>query len=219
MTAELRDDFFVCTAHVTSGTICILHRTIQNSFDGIQFQTSVPLKRKSSGGSRYWGLWLLKHASMDSGTTGWNGLTLFILWSSSTLSHTCLRFTCALLYSSSFHGNDFPSLLLLFFFSSHLVILLTAIILLRTFSLLFFSSSALHFTSFTFRLILLVFSFFTFSYCSFSHSYSLHDIVSFFFHKCPDLQQQVTHCLSHLCSQYTVQRHATTSDWEKHHSK
>jgi hypothetical protein len=45
MTAELRDEFLVCTVHVTSDTICILHRTIQNSFDGIQFQTSLPLKR------------------------------------------------------------------------------------------------------------------------------------------------------------------------------
>ena len=218
MTAELRDDFFVCTAHVTSDTICILHRTIQNSFDGIQFQTSVPLKRKSSGGSRYWGLWLLKHARMDSGTIGWIVLSLFILYSSSTLSHTCRRLTCAFLYSSSFHGNESHSLLLLFFFSSHLVILLTAIIFLRTFPLLFFSSSALYFTSFTFHLIPLVFSFFTFSHCAFSHSYSLHvlhDILSFFFHKCPDLHQQVTHCLSHLCSQYSVQRLATTSDWEK----
>jgi len=139
MTAELRDDFFfVCTVHVTSGTICILHRTIQNSFDGIQFQTSVPPKCKASGGSRYWGLWLLKHANMESGTIGWIvPFSIFILFFSSTLSHTCLLLTCAFLYSSSFHGNDFPSLSLLFSFSSHLVILLPAIIFLRTFSLLF----------------------------------------------------------------------------------
>lgn len=82
----------------------------------------------------------------------------------------------------------FPSLILLFLFSSHLVILLPTIIFLRTFSLLFFSSSALYFTSFTFPLILLVFGSFTFSYCAFSHSYSLHvlhDILSSSFTNVP----------------------------------
>jgi hypothetical protein len=84
MTVELRDDFLVCTVHVTSDTICILHRTIQNSFDRIQFQTAVPLQRKTSGGNRYCGLRLLKHASMDSGTIGENiPFSVLILFSSS----------------------------------------------------------------------------------------------------------------------------------------
>ena len=64
----------------------------------------------------------------------------------------------------------------------------------RCFSLLLFSSSALYFTSFNFPLILLVLSFFAVSYFAFSHSYSLHvlhDILSFFFHKCPDLHQPI----------------------------
>lgn len=202
--------FSVCTVHVTSDTISILHRMIQNSFDGIQFQTSIPLKRKSSAGSRYWGLWLLKHDSMDSGTIGWIALfSIFILFSCSTLSHTCLLLTGAFLYFSSFHGNDFPSLTPLFFFSSHLVIiLLPAIIFLRTFSLLFFFSSSLYFISFTFPLILLLFTFITFSYCAFSLSYSLrvpHGVLSFlsqtsWSEPANILCKQVTHTACLLCA-------------------
>jgi len=198
--------------HVTSDTICILHRTIQNSFDGIQFQTSVPLKRKSSGGSRYWGLWLLKHDSLDSGTIGWIVLfSIFILFSSSTLSHTCLLLTGAFLYSSTFHGNDFPSLSPLLFFSSHLVIiiLLPAIIFLRTFFLLFLSSSALYFTSFTFPPHSICFQFLHFFLLRF---------FSFLFSSCPSWStfyllsqiswsapanipcKQVTHTVCLLCA-------------------
>lgn len=135
--------------------------------------------------------------------------SIFILFSSSTLSHNCLLLTGAFLCSSSFHGNDFPSLSPLLFFSSHLVIfLLPATIFLRTFSLLFFFSSSLYFTSFTFPLILLVFTFFTFSYCAFSHSYSLHvphGVLSFLSQiSCSApaniLCKQVTHTVCLLCA-------------------